>query len=272
MLQIFFAFLFFVSTALGQSLMLKAQLDPRDTAIPDGFKLWAQVEAQKYLEKPLRETILTNASLFLDGRVSVSDFVQLLNSWGNEGFSKQERLILIDTIEKSSLSPSEKNRWLCRLDSQRNCKRLQIFPDHLAPILQKYEFLVVDGLVYPYQTWSEIQITDDSMNWIFLSSRFETYRFNGKWTELKLKSPTLEDWVTGQCSDYLVKSEVQAFDHHVLLDRRCLKPSIPALVEEQSFLEKHKNSLWIAAGVAVGLGALGALSGQKIILEKPSFK
>lgn len=256
----------------AEGLLLKGDMDPREVSMPRGFKLWSDIQAEKIRSRPMREEVMTSASLYLESRISLADFVQFLKSWADLGFNQQERIVLTDTVQKSNMPVNLKNQWLCRLDSERNCQRIKLIPKHLSPILQKYDWVVIDGQVYPRMSWDEISITDENMTWTFLSSRFETYNFKGKWEDLKFKNPNLVDWVTGTCERFVVQPTVQDLDTSVLVNRGCLKSSLVVPKSEPSFYEQNKNKIWIAAGLALGASVAGNLSGKKIILEKPSFR
>jgi hypothetical protein len=256
----------------AESLLLKGDMDPREITLPQGYRLWSDVQAENLKNRPMREEVMTSCSLFLEGRISHSDFTQLLKGWADLGFNQQERIVLVDTLQKSNLSTVLKNQWLCRLDNDRNCNRIKIFPKHLSPILQKYDWLVIDGQAYPRLSWDEISIPDEAMTWIFVSARFETYTFKGKWEDLKFKNPSVSNWITGGCDDYSVQSEVQAMDNNVLLSRNCLKSSLIKPKPTQSFYDRNKDTIWIAAGVVLGIGAFNTLAGKNIVIDKPSFR
>ena len=258
--------------SFAQNLILKADIDPREVTMPNGYKLWSDVQADKISNRPLREEIMTSSTLFLEKRISASDYIQLLRSWSLDGFNQQERIVLTDTLNKSNLAPAQKNQWLCRLDPERNCVKVRIFPKHLAPILQKFDWLIVDGQAYPRSTWDEISIPDDSMTWIFLSARFETYKFHGKWEELKFKNPPVQNWISGSCDQFYVSSEVQDLDTNVMIHRNCLKASMTKPAAPPDFYDKNKKTIWMAAGLILGVGAFNTMSGKKIVFDKPSFR
>lgn len=258
--------------SLAQSLLLKADIDPREVILPEGYRLWSEVQADRMSNRPLRDEVITSSTLFLEKRISHSDFVQLLKSWGEQGFNHQERIVLIDTLYKSTLPANQKNQWLCRLDNDRNCAKIRIFPKHLAPILQKYDWLIIDGKAYPRVAWDEISIPDEPMTWIFLSARFETYKFSGKWEDLKFKNPPVENWVTGTCEQHNVLYEVQDMDTNIMIHRNCLKSSVVRPNVEPNFYDKNKKTIWMAAGLLLGFGAFNTMTGNKIIFQKPSFK
>ncbi len=259
--------------SFAQNLLLKADIDPREVTLPSGYKLWSDMKADQISNRPLREEVITSSTLFLEKRISYSDFTQLLRNWGLEGFNQQERVVLMDTLNKSNLPTAQKNQWLCRLDSERNCTKIKIFPKHLAPILQKYDWLILDGRAYPRMAWDEILIPDDSMTWIFLSARFETYKFTGKWEELKFKNPPVQNWVSGNCDQFTVLNEVQDMETNIMIHRNCLKSSIAKSEKaEPDFYDKNKKTIWMAAGLLLGIGAFNTMTGNKIILEKPSFR
>lgn len=259
-------------TILAQALILKGDLDPREIRLPQGLKLWSDVEVEKINSRPMRDDIMTNSSLYLENTISQSDFAQFLRTWSEVGFNQQERVILIDTIQKSQMPVQSKNQWLCRLDSQRNCQKIKFITKHLPPILQKYDWLFVDGQAFPRVSWDEIFFSDETISWSFYSSRFETYNFKGKWEDLKLKNPNLADWVTGNCEHYSVHSEIQSLENQVMFNRNCLKPAFIVPSREVSFYDKNKKALWVAAGLVFGISAFNSYSGKKIILEKPSFR
>jgi hypothetical protein len=271
-LLLLFGILTFSQISLSEGLLLKSDLDPRELQMPNGYKLWSEIQAEGIKNRSIREDVMNNSSLFLENRISQSDFLQFLKNWSDLGFSEQERIILVDTLQKSMLSTTQKNQWLCRLDLERNCSRIKIFPKHLAPILQKFEWLAIDGQTYPRMSWDEISIADENLTWVFLSSRFETYTFRGKWEDLKFKSPTLNDWINGNCKEFKVRNEVQSLDNNVMLNRNCVKSSLPVADKEASFFQKHQKSLFVAAGLALLVGVTNSMNGKKIILEKPSFR
>lgn len=257
---------------LANSLILKADLDPREIALPEGFKLWSDTEAENIQNRAMREDVMNSSALYLEKKITHGDYMQFLITWAEKGFNQQERIILIDTIQKSDMPTTQKNNWLCRLDFDRNCHRIKIFPQHLAPILQKYDWIVVDGKAYPRVAWGEISISNEPVTWIFLSARFETYTFKGKWEDLKFKNPTQQDWVSGNCDEFTILTEVQSMNNHVLLNRNCIKSSLVLPIKHSTFYEKNKERIWIAAGLILGVGTVGLISGKKVILEKPSFK
>lgn len=259
-------------SSFAEGVLLKANLDPREITLPNGYKFWSDIQAEEINSRPMREEIMKSSSLYLEGRISHSDFLQFLKSWSDIGFSQQERIVLADTLQKSNLPSEKKSRWLCRIDAERNCARIKIFPRHLSPLLQKYDWLVIDGQAYPHASWNEINILDENMTWVFLSSRFETYTFKGKWEDLKMKNPVLNDWISGNCENFAVHHQVQGLDNNVLLDRHCMKSSLIEPQEETSFYDKNKRTIWLAAGLVLGVGAINTLTNKKIILEKPSFR
>ncbi len=256
----------------AEALLLKADLDPREVVLPAGYKLWSQVQAENIINRAMRNEVLHYSSLYLESEVSNSDYFQFLKSWSDAGFNEQERIVLMDTLQKSHMTAAQKNQWLCRIDLERNCGKIKIFPKHLSAILQKFDWLIIDGQAYPRMSWDEISIPDESLTWTFLSARFETYSFKGRWEELKFKNPALADWVTGQCDNFTVHPEVQSLDNNILINRNCLKSSLVKPKQEPSFYETNKKSIWIAAGLVLGAGAFNTFSGNKIILEKPSFR
>ncbi len=260
------------SLSWANGVLIKAQLDPQEITLPEGYKFWSQQETEAITSRPLRDEIMSSSTLFLQGQIKMSDFSQLLQEWSEKGFNSQERMVLIDTLQKSKLPLTIKNRWLCRLDLERNCPRVKIFTKHLAPILQKYEWLIIDGKAYPRVSWNEISIVDEPLTWVFLSSRFETYIFKGHWDDLKLRNPNLKDWVTGDCSQYTVAASVQSIENQVLLSSHCLKPSLVIAKQESTFYERNKKTIWITAGALLGLGAFQTFSGKNIVIEKPSFR
>ncbi len=268
----FFIILLNLQICFAEALLLKADLDPKEIALPSGYKLWSQVQADNIKNRLMRDEVLNYSSLFLDRKVSNSDFIQFLASWSDSGFNEQERIVLADTLQKSNLPTAQKNLWLCRIDLERNCNKIKIFPKHLSALLQKFDWLIIDGQTYPRMSWDEISIPDESLTWIFLSSRFETYSFKGKWEELKFKNPVLADWISGHCDNFTVHPEVQSLDNNILLNRNCLKSSLVKPTPAPSFYDKNKKSIWIAAGLVIGAGAFNTFSGNKIILEKPSFR
>lgn len=260
------------SVTFAEGLLLKGDMDPREVSLPRGYKLWSDVQAEKAKNRPMREEIMNSSGLYLEARVSHSDFVQFLKSWAELGFNQQERIVLTDTLQKSNMPVALKNQWLCRLDSERNCQKIKIIPKHLSPLLQKFDWVVIDGQVFPRMSWDEISIPDENMTWTFYSSRFETYTFKGKWEDLKFKNPNLVDWVTGTCESFSVHTSVQDLENQVLLNRSCLKSSLVVPKKDPSFYDQNKNKIWIAAGLVLGGGVANNLSGKKIILEKPSFR
>jgi hypothetical protein len=264
-----FIFILLTSLAQAQGVLIKGSLDPDEVILPKGFKLWAAQKAQELRDRPLRENLLENSTLYLQGRVTEADFLDLLKNWSALGFNLQERRILIDSIEKSEMLEPKRSRWLCRLDLQRHCKRIKIFPDHLAPILGKYEFLILDGLMYPRSTWAQIEIPDEDFDCTFFSSRFETYRFHGRWMELRTKSPETRDWVTGKCDHFTVLREVQNIETYALLENQCLKIATQEEIRQPDFFERHRDKIWTAVGIFVGVGVIASSRGQKIIIEKP---
>lgn len=271
-LSIFLNLLFLAQICSAENLLLKADLDPREITLPEGSQLWSDTQAENIKNRLLRDDIMTSSSLYLENRISFSDFIQLLQSWSDYGFNQQERIVLADTIQKSKMPDTLKNQWLCRLDLERNCTRIKIFSKHLSPFLQKYDWLVIDGQVYPRMAWDEIFVSNENMTWTFLSSRFETYTFKGKWEDLKLKNPMLSDWVSGNCDHFTVLNQVQALDTNVLINRNCMKSSLVKPSRDPSFYEKNKKNIWLAAGLILGVGAFNTLNGQKIIIDKPSYK
>lgn len=262
----------FSTTSFAEGLLLRGDLDPREVVLPPGYKLWSDLRAEEIKSRPMREEVMSSSSLFLENRISTADFLQFLKDWADLGFNQQERIVLTDTIQKSSMSTAQKNQWLCRIDNSRNCLKIKIVPKHLSPILQKYDWLVVDGQIFPRSSWDEISITDENLSWIFLSARFETYNFKGKWEDLKLKSPVLNDWITGNCDNFNVQSQVQALDINVMINRNCLKTSLPPVKRDPTFYEANKAKIWAAVATVIGISTFNSLAGKKIILEKPSFK
>ena len=254
------------------SLILSADMDPREIVLPSGYKLWSQSQAEQIDNRPMRDDVLNYSTLYLENRISNSDFLNFLKSWAEKGFNFQERIILTDTLKKSNMTSTLKDQWLCRIEAERNCAKTKIFPKHLSPILQKYDWLVIDGQIFPRMAWDEISLPNESLTWIFLSSRFETYTFQGKGEELKFRNPILKNWVTGTCDNFTVHPEIQSLENNVLVNRNCLKSSLAKPLIEPSFYEKNKNSIWIAAGLVIGVGAFNSFSGKKIVLEKPSFR
>lgn len=257
---------------LAASLLLKGNLDPREVTVPDGYSLWSDTEVRKKMDRPMRQEIMTSSSLFLEKRISQSDFILLLKSWSELGLNTQERMVLTDTLNKSDIPPAQKNHWLCRIEIERNCTKIKIFPLHLSPILQKYDWLIVDGQAFPRNLWNEISVPNEILTWTFLSARFETYTFRGNWEELKFKNPVLNDWVTGDCEKFIVNSQVQDIDISVLLDRNCMRSALIKPEPIPTFYEKNKSKIWIAAGLVLGAGTFNAFAGKKVVLEKPSFR
>lgn len=255
----------------AQTLYVASDVDLK--SIPPQYResLWAQQQLQKAEHRGVRDEVMNYSQMFLQNQMSANEFEKALWSWSQSGWSQEERWVLVDTLKKSNSKIENRANWICRLNPDENCASETILSHKLPAGLRHYEGLILDGKAIPSVNWDNMKISNSFYNWTFVSSKYKPIHFRGSWKELQKQNVNLEPLVLGSCDHPQAHSEIQNISNQLYYSEKCIRPSLRPAVEEKSFYEKNKKSIWWGVGLVVGAGVLSTLKGKSIVIDKPGI-
>lgn len=195
----------------------------------------------QYSLQGIRPEVLNSSDDFLNARITKNQFYQELEKWNQLGWSKEEKEIVVDTLQKSFDDSRLKDQWLCNLKPQLYCSKKIYFSMLKWPeYLNQYDTLIFAGQTYPKHQWNSL-ILNGLNRYVFISSRYSQIEFYGDAHSFIFPDQPKEL--------IIVKDEMK----------------------QPSFYQKHKKKIWWTVGGILIATGLFSLAGKKIVITQMGF-